>query len=119
MSVVTGMRELRDVSRFELIASAIAGRSVRIEPADEGSGAWTDSATIFVNPDVQIGTPLDGVVVQSALLGAGSLDAEVLDRLVRSTKLCRRYLPLRPEDRSTQHITFAFAGHRVEQSDAP
>jgi hypothetical protein len=88
------MRGPRDVNRFELLASAIAGRSVTIEPSDERYEAWTDGATIFVNPDAPIGTPLGSVVIQAALLGAGSLEGEVLERLARSTKLCRRYLSL-------------------------
>jgi hypothetical protein len=91
--MVTGTREHGDVSRFELLASAIAGRSVTIEPTDQEAGAWTDGATIFVNPDAPVATPLQCIVVQAALLGAGSFeDGVVLERLVRTTKLCRRYL---------------------------
>ena len=80
------------MSRFELLASAIAGRSVTIERTDHKGGVWTDGATIFVNPDAPTTTPLQSVVVQAALLGAGSFDEEILERLARSTKLCRRYL---------------------------
>ncbi len=94
MANVTGTREAGDVSRFELLASAIAGRSVTIETTDHKAGVWTDGATIFVNPDAPITTPLQSVVVQAALLGAGSFDEEVLGRLSRSTRLCRRYLSI-------------------------
>lgn len=86
------MHEQGGVTRFELLASAIAGRSVAIEPINQDSGAWTDGATIFVHPGAPVGTPLQRIVVQAALLGAGSFDGEILERLVRSTKLCRRYL---------------------------
>lgn len=92
MAIVTGTREPGDVSRFELLASAIAGRSVTIETTDHMGGVWTDGATIFVNPDAPKTTPLRSVVVQAALLGAGSFDQEILERLARGTKLCRRYL---------------------------
>ena len=87
-----GTFEQDDVSRFELLASAIAGRRVTIERSDQKGGVWTDGATIFVLPDASIGTAFRCIVVQAALLGAGSLDGEILERLVRSTKLCRRYL---------------------------
>ena len=90
MATVTG--EPGDVTRFELLASAIAGRSVTIEPTDNKGEVWTDGATIFVNPDAPKTTTLQSVVVQAALLGSGSFDEEVLGRLARSTKLCRRYL---------------------------
>jgi hypothetical protein len=92
MAIVTGTREAGAASRFELLASAIAGRSVTIETNDHKGGVWTDGATIFVNPDAPTTTPLQTVVVQAALLGAASFDEEILERLARSRKLCRRYL---------------------------
>ena len=90
--MVTGTREPGDVSRFELLASAIAGRTVTIEATDHKEGVWTDGATIFVDREAPKTTHLQSVVVQAALLGAGSFDEEVLGRLARSAKLCRRYL---------------------------
>jgi nitric oxide reductase NorD protein len=92
MATAAGARERGDVSRFELLASAIAGRSVTIERSDRKSEAWTDGTTIFVDPDAPETTPLQCIVVQAALLGAGSLEGEILERLVRSTQACRRYL---------------------------
>jgi nitric oxide reductase NorD protein len=92
-AIVKGTREPGDVSRFELLASAIAGRIVTIETTDHKGEVWTDGAAIFVNPHAPKTTPLQCVVVQAALLGAGSFDEEeVLGRLARTTKLCRRYL---------------------------
>ena len=80
------------MGRFELLASAIAGRSVTIERTQEKGGAWTDGESIFLDPDASETAVLQCVLVQAALLGAGSFEGEILDRLVRSTKLCRRYL---------------------------
>jgi hypothetical protein len=80
------------MGRFELLASAIAGRSVTIERTQEKGGAWTDGESIFLGPDASETAVLQCVLVQAALLGAGSFEGEILDRLVRSTKLCRRYL---------------------------
>jgi nitric oxide reductase NorD protein len=90
--MVAGIHEQSDVRRFELLASAIAGRTVTIEPSDERGGSWTDGATIYVHPDTSLSTRLRCIVVQAALLGAGSFDGEILERLVRNAKLCRRYL---------------------------
>lgn len=92
--MVTRRHEHDDVRRFEVLASAIAGRTVTIEPSDDKGGIWTDGATIFVSPDVPPGTQLQSVAVQAALLGAGSLDGDILERLVRSSKICRRYLAI-------------------------
>jgi nitric oxide reductase NorD protein len=92
MGTVTGTREHGDMGRFELLASAIAGRSVTIERTQEKGGAWTDGESIFLGPDASETAVLQCVLVQAALLGAGSFEGEILDRLVRSTKLCRRYL---------------------------
>jgi nitric oxide reductase NorD protein len=92
MGTVTGTREHGDMGRFELLASAIAGRSVTIERTQEKCGAWTDGESIFLGPDASETAVLQSVLVQAALLGAGSFEGEILDRLVRSTKLCRRYL---------------------------
>jgi hypothetical protein len=92
MAVDSGVRKHEDVSRFELLASAIAGRSVAIETTAQDGESWTDGATIFVNPDQPGNVPLQCIAVQAALLGAGSLEAEIVERLARNTRLCRRYL---------------------------
>ena len=92
--MVTGTQEPGDVRRFELLASAIAGCTVTIEPSDDKGRAWTNGATIFVNPEAQPATWLQCVAVQAALLGAGSFDEAILERLVRSAKVCRRYLAI-------------------------
>ena len=82
------------LERYELLASAIAGRPLRLAAAGPNEPAWTDGASIFVDPEL---TPLDRLrrlVVQAALLGAGSLDPPAPDRLARSTKVSQRYLAL-------------------------
>lgn len=81
-----------DVGRLELLASAIAGRSVTIERTDQKGGAWTDGETIFVNPEGPKATTLQLIVVQALLLGAGSFEEEVLQRISRGNTLRRRYL---------------------------
>jgi hypothetical protein len=82
------------LERYELLASAIAGRAVRLAAAGSSEPAWTDGASIFVDPAVLPSERLCRLVVQAALLGAGSLDPPAPDRLARSTKVTQRYLAL-------------------------
>src|SRR5437660_662250 len=79
------------LGRFALLASAIAGRLVDVAAADLGQPAWTDGATVFVDGEASRVDQLRRVAVQAALLSAGSLDADVVDRL-RRPAVARRYL---------------------------
>src|SRR5207247_9741646 len=78
--------------RFSLLASAIAGRLVEVAAGEPGERAWTDGATVFVDAAARSRDQLLSVAVQAALIGAGSLDAEVVRRLDRRPGLARRYL---------------------------
>ena len=83
---------MRDLGRFTLLASAIAGRSLEVAPVERGAAAWTDGATVFVAGDAEPLEQLRSLAVQAALLGAGSLDAKILSALVRRPAWARRYL---------------------------
>ncbi|MBI3689145.1 MAG: hypothetical protein HY239_00165, partial [Mycolicibacterium aromaticivorans] len=39
------------LARLGLMASALAGRTVVVAPAEPGSPSWTDGQRIFVDPD--------------------------------------------------------------------
>jgi nitric oxide reductase NorD protein len=82
------------LGRFGLLASAIAGRPLEVAPADAGQPAWTDGATVFVDPDARPDEQLCGIAVQASLLAAGSLSAEIIGRLPRRQAGGRRYLTL-------------------------
>src|SRR6476620_3463059 len=86
-----------DVARFDLLASAIAGRPMRVCPAETGAVTWTDGSTVYLASDVE--DALLAVTVQAALVASGSLDSEVVTHLGRRATLARRYL--------------AVEGHRV------
>lgn len=79
---------------FRFLAQFLAGRPVDIAVAPAGELAYTDGQIIFVSagadPDVQ----RREVLVQSALLGAGSLDGQYAKRLRARPPLARRYLTL-------------------------
>ncbi len=80
------------LGRFELLASAVAGRLVEVAPVVPGEPAWTDGATVFVDAEASRVEQLRRVAVQASLLGAGSLDAEVIRTLGRRPALVPRYL---------------------------
>lgn len=79
---------------LELLASALAGRSVGIGSTEPGAPAWTDGTTIFLDHTADRAAVLESLAVQTSLLAAGSLQPEYVRRLVRRPALARRYLAL-------------------------
>ncbi len=79
--------------QFRLLATHVAGRPVDIAEAREGGAAYTDGQVVYVSaaPPAQ---QRREVLVQSALLGAGSLDAPLLKALRGRPAIARRYLAL-------------------------
>jgi Mg-chelatase subunit ChlD len=77
--------------RFRLLATHVAGRPVHLDLVDAGQPSFTDGRVIYVSPD-------DGqhqqILVQSALLGAGSLEPTLVKALRGRPSLARRYLAL-------------------------
>jgi len=80
------------LERIGLLASALAGRTLRVAPVDPGEPAWTDGRTIFVDADIGTRNRLESVAVQASLVAAGSLEPDVVRRLGRRPALARRYL---------------------------
>jgi len=79
--------------QFRLLATHVAGRPVDIAAAREGDAAYTDGQVVYVSaapPAYQ----RSEVLVQSALLGAGSLDAHLLKAVRGRPAIARRYLAL-------------------------
>ena len=89
--------------RYRLVASAIAGRAVEVAPVVAGEAAWSDGVTIFISADVDPRRQLAMLVVQSSLLGAGSLDTTVLAALSRRPALARRYLAVEGHRALSRH----------------
>ncbi|HTQ19679.1 nitric oxide reductase activation protein NorD [Mycobacterium sp.] len=81
-------------NRFRFLATHIAGRSVDVAEASAGEAAHTDGKVIFVSA----GRPLDEqrreMLLQSGLLGAGSLDRQLVQALRARPSIARRYLAL-------------------------
>lgn len=77
--------------RFRLLASFAAGRSVDVAEAGEHQ-SYTNGRTIFVSAGATIEHHRREVMVQGALLAAGSLAPERLKSLRARPGLARRYL---------------------------
>ncbi|MCV7362277.1 nitric oxide reductase activation protein NorD [Mycolicibacterium neworleansense] len=75
-----------------MLASALAARPVAVAAAASGAAPWTDGQTVFVDPAAPPRVQLETAAVQASLIGAGSLDPDVLSALGRHRRLARRYL---------------------------
>jgi hypothetical protein len=82
------------LARYNLFASAIAGRLLRVIPAEAGAPAWTDGATIFLAEDLAAPAALHSIALQACLLSAGSFAPDVLAKLERRVALVPRYLAI-------------------------
>ena len=83
-----------DLERYRLLASAMAGRSLRVAPAPEGEATYTDGSAIYLAPGPSRHDELIGLAVQCALLASGSLEPSLMRRLRGRPKATRRYLAL-------------------------
>ena len=80
--------------RFRFLATYIAGRSVEVTEAPAGQPAHTNGQFIFVSSGASVEEQRREMVVQAALLGAGSLDPRLVKGLRARSTLARRYLAL-------------------------
>jgi hypothetical protein len=78
--------------RLGMLASALAGRTVAVAPADPGEPAWTDGNTVFIDASTCAGRQLESVTVQASLLAGGGLEPDLVRKLIRRPALARRYL---------------------------
>ena len=80
--------------RFRFLATYIAGRSVEVTEAPAGQPAHTNGQFIFVSAGGSVEEQRREMLVQAALLGAGSLDPRLVKGLRARATLARRYLAL-------------------------
>ncbi len=80
--------------RFRFLATFIAGRSVDIAEAPAGEAAHTNGQVIFVSAGASAAEQRRETLLQSALLGAGSLDQRLVKSLRARPSIARRYLAL-------------------------
>lgn len=89
--MTTGHPEPR---HFRFLAGFLAGRPVDVAAAGADEPAYTDGRVVFVSANADRDWQRREVLVQSALLGAGSLDGRYVKRLRARPSLARRYLGL-------------------------
>jgi nitric oxide reductase NorD protein len=80
-----------DLARFDVLASAIAGTAITVRRCAD-SLTWTDCRTIFVTPNTA--EPRHDIILQAALIAAGSFAAGVMRTLRGRPRQARRYLLL-------------------------
>src|SRR5438067_93772 len=78
--------------RYKLLAGAVAGRSVAVAGGAD-SRSWSDGETIFLRSDDDH-PARDTLVVQAALLAAGSLDPGIVRKTTGRNGMRLRYLTL-------------------------
>jgi Mg-chelatase subunit ChlD len=83
-----------DPDRFRLLATFVAGRPLAVAEAQAGEPAHTDGRVVFVSAGGSASERRREVLVQAALLGAGSLDRGAVRSLRGRPRLARRYLAL-------------------------
>lgn len=81
-----------NAGRFDLLASALAGRPLRVAYGRQGERPWTDGTTVVIDPTSSDPDQLAAVTVQACLISAGSLQPDTLHSLRRRPKLAARYL---------------------------
>lgn len=80
--------------RFRFLATFAAGRPVDVAHAPAGVPAHTDGAVVFVSAGRSTDEQRREVLLQSALLAAGSLERHLLKSLRARPSTARRYLSL-------------------------
>ncbi len=83
-----------DPERFRLLATYVAGRPLGVVEARAGEPPHTDGRVVLVSAGGAASSWRREVLVQAALLGAGSLDHDRVRPLRGRPKLARRYLAL-------------------------
>ena len=81
-------------NRFRLLATFIAGRSVDVVEGPAGEAAYTNGQIVFVSAGRCLVEQRREMLIQSALLGAGSLDRRLVRALRARPSVARRYLAL-------------------------
>jgi nitric oxide reductase NorD protein len=91
---VTDASASTNPDRFRFLATYVAGRSIDVTEAPAGQQAHTNGQFIFVSAGGSVEEQRREMLLQAALLGAGSLDPRLVKSLRARATLARRYLSL-------------------------
>ncbi|MFC8043341.1 nitric oxide reductase activation protein NorD [Nocardia sp. NPDC057353] len=83
-----------ELDRFRLLASYVAGRAVDVARAPAGEHAYTTGGAVYVSVGASAAGQRREMLLQAALLGAGSLDPHLVRALRARPAAARRYLAL-------------------------
>ena len=83
---------MTEPDRLRLLATFVAGVSLDVAEAPGGQPAYTDGQTVYVTAGASLDQIRREMLVQSALLGAGSLAPEYLRAIRARPSTARRYL---------------------------
>jgi nitric oxide reductase NorD protein len=83
-----------DPDRFRFLATFVAGRTLGVAEATPGETSYTDGRFAFVSAGRPASQQRREVLLQAALLGAGSLDRGIVRAIRGRPKVARRYLAL-------------------------
>jgi nitric oxide reductase activation protein len=86
--------ESAEPQRFRFLAGFLAGRSIDVAASPAGEAAYTDGQVVYVSGGADPERQRREVLLQCALLAAGSLDRTYVTRLRGRPLLARRYLEL-------------------------
>lgn len=110
---------MTEPDRLRLLATFLAGRSIDVVAAPAGQPAYTDGQVIYVTADATADRQRREMLLQSALLAAGSLQPQYLKALRARPSTARRYLAVeghRVLNDLAMRLPLAAA---VERDDAP
>lgn len=88
------MIEPNVAERFNLLANYLARRPMGVVEGRPGERTYTDGIFVYVSPSGSLSEQRRAVVIQAALLGAGSFDPAVVKALRGRSRAARRYLAL-------------------------
>ncbi|MDG4664361.1 VWA domain-containing protein [Mycobacterium sp. 236(2023)] len=80
------------IPHFDILASAVAGRTLRVVGGQPGEKCWTDGKLVYVDDTLPEREQIATILVQASLISAGSLAPEMLRQLHRRGRLAQRYL---------------------------
>ncbi|MHC9296164.1 nitric oxide reductase activation protein NorD [Mycobacterium sp. LTG2003] len=86
--------EIQDLQQFRLLGTFIAERSIDVAPAPAGQPAYTDGRVVLLSAGRPEAEQRRELVLQCALLAAGSLDRGLVGTLRGRPSLTSRYLSL-------------------------
>jgi Mg-chelatase subunit ChlD len=92
--VTAAESQIPDPGRFRLLATFVAGRPLGVAEAGAGEPPHTDGRIVFVSARRPLSEQRQEVLVQAALLAAGSLDRRWIRPLRGRPKVARRFLAL-------------------------